>query len=104
MALKVDDDIEVLREFLKIYCESKHRDREKTTKDNITLCDECHDTLIYSAMRRKYCPQDPKPTCKKCEIHCYKPKYRIKIKEIMRYSGKKLIKQGRLDLIFHYLF
>ena len=104
MASKVDEDIKVLREFIKIYCETKHRDRAKTIQDGINLCDECHDTLQYSAMRREYCPQDPKPTCKNCDIHCYKPEYRQRIKDIMRHSGMVMIKRGRLDLIFHYFF
>jgi hypothetical protein len=47
---------------------------------------------------------EPKPTCKKCEIHCYLPEQRGKIKEIMRHSGMALIKRGRFDLIFHYWF
>jgi hypothetical protein len=42
--------------------------------------------------------------CKHCKIHCYRPDYREKVREIMRYSGKALIKRGRLDLVCHYLF
>jgi hypothetical protein len=42
--------------------------------------------------------------CKHCKIHCYRPDYREKVREIMRYSGKALIKRGRLDLVWHYLF
>ena len=104
MASKVDDDIKVLREFIQIYCDTKHKDRPKTRENNTNLCSECHDTLSYSSVRREYCPLDPKPTCKNCEIHCYRPEYRQRIKEIMRHSGMTLIKRGRLDLVFHYFF
>jgi hypothetical protein len=104
MASKVDEDIKILGEFIQIYCDTKHRDISKTYENNITLCEECHNTLSYSALRRENCPLDPKPTCKNCEIHCYKPEYRQQIKEIMRHSGMTLIKRGRLDLLFHYFF
>lgn len=104
MASKVDKDIKILREFIQIYCDTKHKDMPKTNENNITLCEECHDILRYSSMRRENCPLDPKPTCKNCEIHCYKPEYRQRIKEIMRHSGMTLIKRGRIDLIFHYFF
>ena len=104
MASKVDKDIQVLKEFIQIYCDTKHRDREKTLENKVSLCDECHDTLNYSSMRRENCPLDPKPTCKNCEIHCYRTEYRQRIKEIMRHSGMALIKRGRLDLVFHYFF
>jgi len=104
MASKVDEDIKVLRQFIQIYCDTKHQDRKKTIMDEINLCEECHDIFRYSSMRREYCPLDPKPTCKNCKIHCYKPEYRQRIKEIMKHSGMILIKRGRLDLLLHYFF
>jgi len=104
MASKVETDIQVLRDFIQIYCEIKHNDRPKTDENNVTLCKECHETLQYSARRRELCPQNPKPTCKNCEIHCYLPEQRARIKEIMRVSGMALIKRGRIDLLLHYFF
>ncbi len=104
MASKVEKDIQVLRDFIQIYCATKHTDRPKTDEDSVHLCEECHETLQYSARRRELCPQNPKPTCKNCEIHCYLPEQRAKIKEIMRVSGMTLIKRGRIDLLIHYFF
>ncbi|MFH1179497.1 MAG: nitrous oxide-stimulated promoter family protein [Candidatus Bathyarchaeota archaeon] len=104
MVSKVDKDIQVLRDFIQIYCETKHKDLEKIDENGIKLCVECHETLRYSTWRREVCPQDPKPTCKNCEIHCYLPDQRAKIKNIMRHSGMLLIKRGRIDLLLHYFF
>jgi len=104
MASKVEKDIDVLRQFIEIYCRTKHRDAEKTNYMDVELCSECWETLEYAVHRREVCPLDPKPTCKNCEIHCYKPEQRQRIKEIMRYSGMYMILHGRLDLIFHYFF
>lgn len=95
---KREKDRLILEQFIHIYCKGKHR----TGKGQ--LCPDCQELLAYATKRLEHCPQDPKPSCKHCEIHCYKPVYREKIREVMRYSGKRLILHGRFDLIWHYLF
>jgi hypothetical protein len=47
---------------------------------------------------------DPKPACKHCPQHCYAPRYRDEIREVMRYSGRKLVMSGRVDYLVHLLF
>jgi predicted amidophosphoribosyltransferase len=88
----------ILEQFVHIYCEGKHKPTDGQ------LCADCGDLLSYSLQRLERCPQDPKPACKHCEIHCYKPAYREQIRDVMRYSGKRLLLQGRFDLLWHYLF
>jgi len=112
----VDKDNRILAEFIKIYCSHRHKDAPREPWVNRggfevdlgveppELCADCSDLLSYSVARRNHCPQDPKPTCKNCEIHCYAPEYRSRIREVMRFSGKRLILHGRLDLLLHYLF
>ena len=95
---KREKDRLILEEFVHIYCRGKH----KTPKGK--LCADCQDLLTYARTRLERCPQNPKPACKHCAIHCYKPIYREKIREVMRYSGKWMILHGRLDLLWHYLF
>ena len=90
-------DQHILEQFVRIYCGGKHKTH------NGKLCADCDDLLSYSLQRLQRCPQDPKPACKHCEIHCYKPVYREKIRDVMRYSGKRLLLHGRLDLLWHYL-
>jgi len=92
------EDQHILEQFVHIYCGGKHKTH------NGKLCADCDDLLSYSLQRLQRCPQDPKPACKHCEIHCYKPVYREKIRDVMRYSGKRLLLHGRLDLLRHYLF
>ena len=104
MASMVEKDIKVLEKFIQVYCDIKHKILEKTKINDLNLCEECHETLVYSAKRRELCPLDPKPTCKNCEVHCYAPEQRQKIKDIMRHSGMHMIKRGRLDWIVHYFF
>ena len=50
------------------------------------------------------CPMSPKPSCKHCPSHCYHPTCRARIREVMKFSGRRLVMTGRLDLLFHVLF
>ncbi len=83
---ELDNDIKMLAKFISAYCRGNHG----TDKN---CCPECEDLLQYAQKRRKLCPLTPKPACKKCSIHCYKPEYREKIRQVMRYSGKHILKE-----------
>ena len=81
-----------------IYCKAHHG----TKSDEI--CPECNEFLQYAFTRLDRCPfQEEKSTCGKCLVHCYQPQLREKAKEIMRYSGPRmLLHSPRLAL--HHLF
>lgn len=108
-------DLKVLALFTSVYCDA-HHDGEKGPFDaesqalpdlgvhRRAFCGECRDFLAYALTRRLKCPLDPKPTCKHCHVHCYRAGHREKVREIMRFSGQRLIRRGRLDLLWHYLF
>jgi len=110
-------DIRILSQFVSVFCREKHQAEEKqpfSIKDervgdilagkNPVLCDDCRRLLSHGIVKLLLCPYDPKPMCKKCATHCYAPGYREKVREVMRFSGIHLVKRGRLDLLFHYLF
>lgn len=113
---KMKKDIAILSNFVEIYCNNIHREREKRVvrangvlmnflnEISKPLCKDCQDLLLYSATKRVLCPYEPKPACKKCPTPCYKDGFRKKMREIMRFSGAYLIKSGRLDYIFKYFF
>lgn len=108
-------DLKVLGLFTAVYCR-RHHGGEKSALSSAELegdklglgkyryCADCREFLAYAIQRRLRCPLDPKPTCKECPVHCYRPGHRERVREIMRFSGKHLIKRGRLDLLWHYLF
>jgi len=98
---RIKKDAKILKKFVSVYCNKNHADREKNESG---YCDECFEVLNYALKRDEKCPLDPKPKCKDCKIHCYKPEMRQKIKEIMKFSGIYFIKRGRLDWVFHYFF
>jgi hypothetical protein len=107
-------DAEILAEFVNIYCSDKHGNAAKgpvrasgsvgryLEQCDFPLCEDCRRLLLHAVSKRALCTYDPKPACKKCEIHCYGPGYREKIREVMRYSGMRLIRKGRFDLIRKY--
>ena len=70
-------------------------------------CDEGSRTTTASArlaMRAEKVSGEGKPACRNCPQHCYHPHWRKRIKEVMRFSGAKLLLTGRLDYLFHILF
>lgn len=106
-------DLKVLALFTSVYCQSHHSAKRKPLNDlpsgltslkRYECCDGCTDFLRYAIERRLSCPLDPKPVCKHCTVHCYRKGHREQVREIMRFSGKTLIRRGRLDLLWHYLF
>ncbi len=35
-----------------------------------------------------------KPVCAKCPVHCYQPRYRQQVREVMRYAGPRMLTQA----------
>lgn len=105
-------DLKVLASFTSVFCRHHHSGPRRPAAaadaglllDKYPVCDECREFLAYAIERRLRCPLDPKPTCKHCHLHCYRPGHREKVREIMRFSGKHLMLRGRLDLLWHYFF
>ncbi|NLT95366.1 MAG: nitrous oxide-stimulated promoter family protein [Clostridia bacterium] len=101
---KTEKDIRIVLDFIKIYCAQKHKNVDKVFIEeyNAMLCPDCLDLARYAVKRRMACPKNPKPPCKKCDTPCYSPKFKGKIREVMKFSGIYLIKRGRLDYLLHY--
>ena len=71
---------------VRFYCKKKHGTKEDK------LCPECTEFLNYAMLRLDKCPfQERKSTCGKCTVHCYRPDMREKAREVMRYSGPRML-------------
>ncbi len=80
---------------LRLYCKKKHG-----TKNG--LCPECKALSEYAAMRSDKCPfMESKTFCSNCKVHCYKPEMREKIREVMRFSGPRMIMYHPIMAIRH---
>ena len=106
-------DLKILARFIELFCHANH-DRKTAGERALpellqqgkgshrTICIACAELLEHGIQKRAACPLDPKPTCKNCHVHCYTPEQRRKVREIMAYSGKRMILRGRLDYLWHY--
>jgi len=92
---RIKRDKEVLVAFIGTYCRENHDTGGE-------LCSDCNELLEYSLKRTDKCPLEPKPRCKNCHVHCYKPEMRAKIKEVMKFSGIYYMKRGRIDWVYKY--
>ncbi len=109
-------DLRTLALFISMFCRARHKARrrtavvarnldvEKVVGGPLELCPECTKLLLHSWVKRQTCPYDPKPACKHCPSHCYHPRYRSQIRQVMRDSGRRLLLRGRLDYLFKLLF
>lgn len=67
-----------------LYCRKKHGTR--------TLCPDCAALDAYARQRSDRCPMmETKTFCSNCKIHCYRPEMRQRIREVMRFSGPRMI-------------
>ena len=95
---KITNEKETVEKLVHIYCEGKH----STSKNN--LCDNCSTLLEYSRKKLDACRfGEEKPTCRKCEVHCYKPDMRQQVKSVMRYAGPRLVLRAPVEWIRHRL-
>ena len=94
---RIEREKEVIRQMIQIYCSRKHHPLHKT------LCDDCNELLKYALQRLDKCPKrNAKSSCRKCEIHCYAPIYKVRIRTVMRFVGPRMIFMHPLAAIRHF--
>lgn len=60
--------------------------------------------LSYAQLRLDVCRfGEEKPTCKQCPVHCYRPDYKEQMKQVMRYSGPRMLLYHPMLAIKHLL-
>lgn len=73
-----------LEKMITIYCKDKHSEDE--------LCEDCKELLDYAKKRLSCCKFGiDKPVCGNCSVHCYKPAMRVKVQNVMKYSGPRMM-------------
>lgn len=69
---------------ISLYCRKKHGCKQ--------LCPQCAALDAYAKARSDKCPfMETKTFCSNCKVHCYKPEMRQKIREVMAFSGPRMI-------------
>lgn len=91
---RIEEEKRVVAKMVEIYCRHK--------EGNKKLCAECNALLEYACLRLSLCPHgNSKPTCRKCTIHCYSPEMREKMRQVMRYSGPRMLLYSPVEAIKH---
>jgi len=66
------------------------------------LCPACAELMEYARLRLDGCRYGAeKPTCASCPTHCYKPAMRERVREVMRYSGPRMIRRHPVLAVAH---
>lgn len=72
---------------IKIFCKSNHKNYNYNN-----LCEECIELYNYAYGKIDKCRfMETKTFCSACPSHCYKKDMREKIREVMIFSGKRMI-------------
>lgn len=83
--LKREKEKIIVAEMIKLYCKKNHGTKGE-------LCEDCAKLLSYCQQRSDKCPfMETKTFCSNCKVHCYKPKMREKIRQVMSFSGPRMI-------------
>lgn len=84
---------EMVYQMILLYCKKKHRQ---------SLCDECQNLYDYACKRIDKCPfMETKSFCSSCRVHCYQKEKRTQIREVMRFSGPRMLWHHPLMAIHH---
>lgn len=75
----------MVSEMIALYCKKRHGGKGG-------LCPQCDMLNTYARQRSEKCPfMETKTFCSNCKVHCYKPEMRERIREVMRFSGPRMI-------------
>lgn len=86
---------ELVSQMIALYCRKQHGNKQG-------LCTECAELDNYARQRSDKCPfMETKTFCSNCKVHCYKPVMREKIREVMRFSGSRMIFSHPITAVRH---
>lgn len=81
---KREREKKIVSKMIALYCRKNHGGK--------TLCPECAALDAYARQRSDKCPfMETKTFCSNCKAHCYRPAMREKIREVMRFSGPRMM-------------
>ena len=83
---KTAKEQEVVDLMITMFCNKKHGSAKGSQ------CERCAELAEYAKSRSAHCPfMAEKTFCSNCKVHCYKPEMRERIREVMRYSGPRML-------------
>ena len=117
---KIEREKQTVEAMIRLYCKGKrHGETENVTAHSSSahlsvfrfhlsffpvppLCPQCQALLDYALQRLEHCRfGEDKPSCTRCPVHCYKPAMREQIRQVMRYSGSRMLLHDPILAIGH---
>lgn len=81
---------------IRMYCRAHHGGE--------AMCSGCADLSDYARRRLERCVfGDAKPTCANCVVHCYNAQMRERVREMMGWSGPRMLLRHPVLGILHKL-
>ena len=97
VAEKREKEKKLVEEMIALYCRGHHGTTRKTG-----MCPACQALSDYAQARSEHCPfMETKTFCIYCRVHCYKPEMREKIRQVMRWSGPRMIFHHPIMAVHH---
>lgn len=85
----------MVSQMIALYCKKQHHTKQ-------SLCPDCAALDAYARQRSDCCPfMETKTFCSNCKVHCYKPEMREKIRQVMRFSGPRMLFHHPIAAIRH---
>lgn len=92
---RIEKEKEIVGLMIKLYCIKHHMDADSP-------CHQCLEILEYAKKQLNGCKHgDSKGFCSKCTAPCYRQDMRARIKEIMKFSGPRLILYEPYEFVKH---
>ncbi len=102
VAAKREREKKMVSEMIALYCRANHGRAAGAAGRADGLCPACAELEAYARARSERCPfMEEKTFCSNCRVHCYGPEMREKIREVMRFSGPRMIFHHPLAAVRH---
>jgi hypothetical protein len=93
---RLNRERETVSKMIALYCKSNH------SPHSGQLCEDCLSLEAYAHQRIERCRYGAeKPTCAKCPVHCYNPDKREQIRQVMHFSGPRMIFHHPILAVLH---
>lgn len=97
LSKRIQREMKTVAGMIHSYCYGWHGEGD-------AVCHECGELSDYANERLLRCPfQAEKTTCAKCQVHCYSPGMRQRIKSVMRESGTLMFYRHPLLTARHFV-
>lgn len=94
---KRENEKEIVKKMIEIYCCKKHHTSGE-------ICKSCDELWRYAARSTDRCPfMETKSFCSNCKRPCYSEEMLKRMREVMRYSGPRMLFYYPLEVIRHLL-